>query len=117
MENLRIISINRLNKFLLEAEWNDGSKSTVKLASLRNNCPCADCDEKRKKKAESKMPELRTVRFGEFEIKSLDPAGNLGLSVEWMDGHKWGVYTWNVLRDVFTNNALSEEEKNKLLNY
>jgi DUF971 family protein len=34
----------------------------------------------------------------ETRIKSIEPVGSYALTIEWEDGHHFGIYDWNYLR-------------------
>jgi DUF971 family protein len=65
---------------LLIIEWEDGHHSEYPLAGLRTACPCAEC---------------RGI-----ELESMQGVGNYALQLVWKDGHAYGIYTWQYLRQL-----------------
>lgn len=115
MFEYKLNSIKKLNKFLISTAWSDGFSAVIKMNDLRKNCPCAECQEKRIEKSK-KVAALPVVRKGEFLLEKITPAGNYALNFEWADGHNLGYYDWQMLRNLFENKKLSEEEINYLIN-
>ena len=79
--------------------WDDGHESYYPLEALRRACPCASC---------SGEPDL----FGRmwtgpaprytprsFELASVTPVGNYALQPNWADGHDYGMWTYERLRE------------------
>jgi DUF971 family protein len=115
MLEYKLNAIKKLNKFLISSVWSDSFTAVVKMNDLRNNCPCAECQEKRIEN-ERKVIELKVVRKGEFLLDKIIPAGNYALNFEWADGHNLGYYPWQLLREIFEKYKLNETEINNLIN-
>lgn len=102
-------AITRPKPYLLAVEYADGMKATILLSKLREECPCAVC----------KGEEIMGVRYtfgiqvmkpGMNELEALIPTGNYAVQARWKDGHESGIYTWEQLKTIVQNNALSENE-------
>ena len=50
------------------------------------------------------------------ELVSLTPVGNYGVQAAWADGHDTGIYTWEMLRTVFTEKKLTDSDLAALTN-
>ena len=103
------VSISRPKPYLLKAVWPDGFESTITLMSLRDDCPCAMC------KGETIMGQhftfgIQQFKPGQNELKELVPVGNYGIQASWNDGHDSGIYSWQMFRDSFEKNRLSDEQ-------
>jgi|YNPMSStandDraft_1061717.scaffolds.fasta_scaffold00149_7 DUF971 family protein len=96
-------------KFLIETIWSDGFQATIKLEILRDNCPCADCNEERNNKPKSFIA-LDTFKPGKYLIKKINVVGNYAISPIWEDGHESGIYPFEFLRELFERHNLSNEE-------
>ncbi len=106
-------NIEKVNLFLIKADWGDGFASTIKIADLRANCPCAICKVEAPK--EISGFELPKVKFGEYDLKKMELAGSYGLKPKWGDRHDSGYFSWELLRTLFEEKALGEEEIERLL--
>lgn len=79
----------------LTLRWPDGTTSVFLLETLRANCPCAECRNRRERdeavwpKAGSPLPLAAT------DAKLI---GNWGLGITWNDGHATGIFSWDLLR-------------------
>ena len=86
--------------------WADGHHSHYDFAYLRDQCPCATCDDQRRKKAAapfqasgtstSALP-LYKPRPGARAAKSM---GHYALQIEFTDGHSTGIYSYDHLRTI-----------------
>jgi DUF971 family protein len=83
---------------LLVVQWDDGHESYYPLEELRRACPCAGC---------SGEPDLFGRMSGggpqhytpaSFHLHSVTPIGNYALQPNWMDGHAYGMWTYDRLR-------------------
>ena len=88
-----------LGEFLVVV-WDDGHESYYPLEELRRACPCAGC---------SGEPDLfgrmsgggpQRYTPGSFQLNSVTPIGNYALQPNWMDGHNYGMWTFERLRAV-----------------
>lgn len=74
--------------------WTDGRESHYDVVALRQECPCAECiDEgtgKRKIDPRSVADSIRPVI-----IRSV---GRYAMAIEFTDGHRTGIYTFDLLR-------------------
>jgi len=103
------------DKKLIETHWNDGFKSTIKLEVLRNNCPCADCQENNAQN-QSGFINLNQFKPGKFSIKKINVVGNYAINLIWEDGHDTGIYPFDFLRVLFEKYKLQDEEIEKMIN-
>lgn len=85
---------------LMYVKWQDNHESLIPLVTVRQLCPCVQCQQKREAAAEddplrvlpAHVAEMSTVPIG------VEQLGNHALSIAWADGHQTGIYTWNYLR-------------------
>jgi DUF971 family protein len=100
------IKIERVENKFLKTIWNDGFESKIKIEVLRKECPCANCREEREKNSNQKFIMLNTFKAGEFELKEIISVGNYAITPIWGDGHDTGIYSWDMLREIFEKNNL-----------
>jgi len=75
--------------------WADGTTTTVALDDLRQACPCASCRTRREQGHPAWSP---TPGAAPLQIADAHLVGNWGLGVTWNDGHRTGIYSWELLR-------------------
>lgn len=84
----------------LAVVWDDGHESYYPLEALRRHCPCAHC---------AGEPDLfgRLARgpepvYGDrsFQLGEVARVGNYGIQPRWADGHDFGIWTMERLREV-----------------
>lgn len=115
MKNLKPTIIRRTKPFLLFCEWQDGFSGTIKLETLRNECPCALCKGEEIAGKQVAKPIFQMITPGKNELKSLEPVGNYAIQASWGDGHNTGIYTWEYLREIFENFSLSSKQLEELM--
>ena len=92
------VEIQRNDQGTLRILWDDGHESRYAYAALRQACPCATCREQRAQQQRNPFQVLTTVTTHEVEPVQLSTVGNYALNIEWSDGHRTGIYPWDMLR-------------------
>ncbi len=96
------ISANRTSRELV-IRWNDGHLSVYPFQLVRAACPCASCRGGHENMSEVPTEEMFNVEIGDTpstRIRSVDRVGSYAISIEWEDGHHFGIYTWRYLRSL-----------------
>lgn len=88
------INVDKENAQLV-LSWNDGTKSTIKLANIRKLCPCAICSAQKEERSDSYIP-IYTKE--ELTITNIDLVGQYAISITWEDGHNSGIHEFNHLK-------------------
>jgi DUF971 family protein len=88
---------------MLLIDWDDSHHSAYPLAGLRAACPCAECRGGHENMGLPGSPDmlqwpLSPSRSGELE--SLEIVGSYALQPIWKDGHRYGLYAWDLLRQL-----------------
>lgn len=73
----------------------DGHRCWFELEELRIGCPCAGCRTEREMGREP-WPTPRSPL--PLTITDAELVGAWGISITWNDGHRTGIYSWEVLR-------------------
>ena len=91
----------------VDITWSDGHTSHFEFAYLREQCPCAMCNDERKKKenaARTAVPALDSPLLPMFKPKlsarSAHAVGNYALQIDFNDGHVTGIYSFDYLRTI-----------------
>ena len=88
----------------LDIVWADGHRSHYEFAFLRDECPCATCDDLRRKKqaaqgAGSTMSGVVLPMYKpKVSARAAKALGNYALQIEFTDGHSTGIYSYDHLR-------------------
>ena len=103
----------------VDITWSDGHSSHFEFAYLREQCPCAMCNDERVKKAAAQANEERLKR--ENSAQSATPVlsspllpmfkpklsasaahamGNYALQIDFNDGHTAGIFSFDYLRTI-----------------
>jgi DUF971 family protein len=88
----------------LEIDWADGHKSAWSFAWLREACPCAICNEQRRKDGRQIGQPKAKAALQMFtpppKPASAQAVGHYAIRFEWLDGHSGGIYSWEHLRRI-----------------
>src|SRR5580693_2534815 len=86
--------------------WADGHASHYDFAYLREQCPCAICDDERLKK---RVPAVAGTGLPSSELPMFKPrpsaraaktVGHYALQIDFTDGHTAGIYSYDYLRSI-----------------
>lgn len=80
----------------LKIDWNDSSVSAIKLANLRNHCPCAVCEKTRNERGRDYIPVFMEEQV---TIDNIEVTGKYALKISWKDGHDTGIYEFQYLKN------------------
>ena len=96
------ITVSR-EKREVRVRWQDGHESAYGFDFLRTECPCAVCNDRRKRPdpAGGLALSLLTgpvVKAGEIQVTEVKPVGRYAINFVWSDGHDSGIYSYDFLR-------------------
>lgn len=80
--------------------WDDGHESYYPLETLRRRCPCASCSGEPDLFGRMAMGPRQVYRPESFQLRSVEPIGNYALQPVWGDGHSYGIWTFEKLREL-----------------
>jgi DUF971 family protein len=81
--------------------WSDRHTSSYPFYLLRYACPCAVCRGGHDQMSSEPPPEIFYMPDENTPITrlvSLESVGSYGITIEWEDGHHFGIYNWHYLR-------------------
>jgi DUF971 family protein len=85
----------------LTVKWSDGHHSLYSFALLRRACPCAQCRGGHENMRSDPDPEV----FNQpdeispaNQMVKIEAVGAYAVTIEWEDGHHYGIYNWHYLR-------------------
>ena len=95
-------ALERLPDGRLRITWSDGVATDYAVQQLRDACPCATCDERRKvTRSSPSMPEIsKPDELHPLTLSSMTPVGNYAYSITFSDGHGTGIYRFELLREL-----------------
>jgi DUF971 family protein len=99
------ISLSKSLERTLKIEWSDGAVHEIPFIALRKGCQCAQCNEERMKPAEkeklnSGLPILTAAQARPLDIEEMHPVGNYAYNIHFSDGHRSGIFTFELLRGI-----------------
>jgi DUF971 family protein len=100
----------------VDIAWADGHRSHYDFVYLREECPCAMCDDERRKKQEyaarsltATASQAATASSAAAVLPMFKPkpgaraakaVGNYALQIDFSDGHTTGIYSYDYLRSI-----------------
>jgi len=91
----------------VDITWADGHASHFDFVYLRENCPCATCNDERDKKdslAEASPAFASSLALPMFKPKpranAATQVGNYAIRISFSDGHSTGIYSYDHLRSI-----------------
>ena len=87
----------------IEIAWADSHASHYDFPYLRDQCPCAVCNDERQKKAQEKssggLPAFPMYKE-KARARAAKAVGNYAIQIEFSDGHSTGIYSFDFLRSI-----------------
>ena len=91
----------------VDITWADGHASHYEFAYLREECPCATCNDAREKKASlgevpssfKSSPALPMFK-PKPRAQAANVVGSYAIQINFTDGHSTGIYSYDHLRNI-----------------
>lgn len=84
--------------------WADGHTSHYDFAYLRDLCPCATCNDERRKKEQLAGAGGTSAVLPMFKprpgVRAAKTVGHYALQMDFTDGHATGIYSYDYLRTI-----------------
>ena len=102
----------------VDITWSDAHASHFDFAYLREQCPCAMCNDERLKKENAPhtaepAPALSSPLLPIFKPKisarAAHAVGNYALQIDFNDGHTTGIYSFDYLRTICPCESCAKE--------
>jgi DUF971 family protein len=86
----------------LEVVWSDSHSSRYGFAYLRDNCPCAMCNDEREKKSQHAAPAASPLPMYKPRVTAsgATAVGNYAIQFQFSDSHATGIYSFGYLREI-----------------
>ncbi|HMI50719.1 MAG TPA: DUF971 domain-containing protein [Candidatus Saccharimonadales bacterium] len=100
------VKIHVSNNAGVDISWADGHASHYDFPYLRDECPCATCNEKRDQERNQTAPAILAPSplLPMFKPKARAQAatsvGNYAIQITFSDGHATGIYSYDQLRTI-----------------
>jgi DUF971 family protein len=94
------ITANRIVR-MLTINWSDGHVSHFPFALLRYGCPCAECrggHDNIGALPDQAVFDLPDEDLPATRLQNIEAVGGYAITLEWEDGHHYGIYRWDFLR-------------------
>lgn len=90
---------------ILELTWDEGRTARLRYHDLRAECPCASCHDEW---TGARILDPATIR-PDLKLEGMEPVGNYAVRLAWNDGHGSGLYTWDLLLRLSTDEDLPDQ--------
>jgi len=88
--------------------WSDGLTQRIPWRTLRESCPCATCRQKRAEPPQA-FNILKPEEAAPVRATGMYPIGNYAYQIDFSDGHKTGIYSLELLRELGEGASASPE--------
>jgi DUF971 family protein len=85
----------------MTVSWSDGHSSSYPFSLLRHACPCAECRGGHDRMGAEPDPGVFFMPQEDkpaTRLRKVEAVGTYALTIEWEDGHHYGIYNWHYLR-------------------
>jgi len=83
--------------------WDDGHTSVYLFELLRLGCPCVECRGGHEKMSSNVDPDIFNEHLDDspaIHLKDVVRVGSYAIMLVWEDGHEYGIYNWQYLREM-----------------
>lgn len=84
--------------------WSDEVRHEIPFVTLRKGCCCAHCGEERLNPQPppptNQLTILSAAEARPLDIEVMHPVGNYAYNIHFSDGHRAGIYTFDLLRTI-----------------
>lgn len=88
--------IEKTSDSKMSITWSSGEQSEITFQELRFQCRCAECvDEWTRERRISKESIRKDVH-----PKNIETVGRYAIQIEWSDGHRAGIYPFELLYEI-----------------
>ena len=87
----------------LAVKWDDGGEDFIPLEKLRRSCPCAGCKGEMDILGNVYQNPEKTLTPKAFELVRIVSVGGYAVQPVWADGHNSGIYSFEYLRHLMSN--------------
>ena len=103
------IELKKTDERSLSIVWSDSVKQTIPFRTLRKACRCANCMTEREKAIQepeplNALPVLSAAEARPLDIEQMHPVGNYAYNIHFSDGHSAGIFTFEMLRCMHSDN-------------
>jgi prepilin-type processing-associated H-X9-DG protein len=87
----------------VDITWADGHASHYDFPYLRDECPCATCNDERIRKSAGAGPALATalpMYKPKARAQAATTVGNYAIQITFTDGHATGIFSYDHLRSI-----------------
>lgn len=97
----------------VEITWSDGHRSRYDFVYLRDQCPCAVCNDERARKEQASPNANAVSPLPMFKprttAKAAKAVGSYAIQIDFSDGHSTGIYSFNHLREICPCDACARD--------
>ena len=93
---MKPLDLRPVGEHELLISWEDGHRSLYEFRALRLLCPCAGCVDEMSGQRTLKPEDVKE----DVRAKQFLPVGNYALRFDFSDGHRTGLYSYELLRQL-----------------
>jgi DUF971 family protein len=89
-------SIQKKSDTEMSIVWSSGETTVTPFVELRFGCRCAECVDEWTRKRRITREQVRA----DVRPVLVEPVGRYAVKIDWSDGHKTGIYTYDLLYSI-----------------
>ena len=86
----------------LALKWKGGDEQFIELKQLRNVCPCASCSGEVDVMGRMHKGPDATLNEASYQVNQFQMVGGYAVQIFWKDGHSAGLYSFDLLRQILS---------------
>lgn len=107
---MRPLQIKLLDKTFLLIKWDENSESKIGLKYLRDECPCANCKGETILLKTFRSPKPTMFNPDMYKVQNIQTVGGYAIQISWKDGHNTGIYSWEYLQKLVTDQSSGQTQ-------
>ena len=88
----------------LALKWQDGDEQFIALKKLRDACPCASCCGEVDVMGRIHKGPADKLNETSYQVNQLHMVGGYAVQIFWKDGHSAGLYSFDLLQQMQSDN-------------
>ena len=103
----------------LTISWSDGTSTDISSKTIRAECPCATCNERRgiahdtpiAPAGRSRLRVVTSTVDEETNLVQVWSVGSYAIGIRWGDGHDSGIFGFDLLRELSSGRVIDAPAK------
>jgi DUF971 family protein len=91
-------SIQKHSETEMRIAWSSGETTVTPFKTIRFHCRCAECVDEWTRERRIKLDKIAA----DIKPTRVEPVGRYAVQIDWTDGHRTGIYPFDLLYEIAT---------------